>query len=720
MKTTLCLTLTLLAFVMLVFVPNSFSQDTSPEYIVKLFYVVPRDQEPLPDIDATVNEMIKNAQSAFAELMENHGFDRKTFTYETDADGNAVVHHIKGTVSQADFYNKFRAAIEEIYGKYSPIVDEMQTILDEHPNTISLIMFDYDGLPSFCGEAGRLDRVAFVKLGDGCLNHHVMAHELAHIFGLWHHNIVDDILIPNSYTGDRMLLSFCSAEWLNICRYFNTDLKNSTGPTTTQMLPALASPPNAVRLRFEVADPDGLYMAQLVVAAPGGGDVIACKRLQGDKAIVEFETTKLDLILDGGIVTIFVVDETGDIADFHSNTYPIDINPVLPRPEPISIPDLNLAAAVREKLGLALGVPITQLDMLTLTALNTADRKNITNLTGIEHAKNLNVLRLLENQISDITPLAKLQNLVEVDLRGNEISDITSITKLTQLRILHLGGNKISDISPLEELIRLEKLNLGFNQISDIIPLTGLTQLHTLLLSGNEISDIRPLEGMTNLSQLLLYSNKVSNLGPLAKLTNLQNLHLVNNNISDITPLTRLTNLHTLRLSENQISDVNPLVELTNLKELYLVGNPIKNQKPLLTLLRKNPNMKIYLKNYDEPLPVTLSHFRAAHTNAGVVLKWTTESEIDNAGFFIYRSETKAGKFKVVNRTLIQGAGTTSERNTYTWKDTTAKPNVAYYYRIEDISHAGVRKQLATVRMRGLVSAKGKLTTSWADLKAQQ
>ena len=69
--------------------------------------------------------------------------------------------------------------------------------------------------------------------------------------------------------------------------------------------------------------------------------------------------------------------------------------------------------------------------------------------------------------------------------------------------------------------------------------------------------------------------------------------------------------------------------------------------------------------------------------------------------------------------TLIQGAGTTSERNEYTWTDTTAKPNTFYYYRIEDVSHAAVRKQLSTVRMRGLVSASGKLTTKGADLKAQ-
>ncbi len=98
-------------------------------------------------------------------------------------------------------------------------------------------------------------------------------------------------------------------------------------------------------------------------------------------------------------------------------------------------------------------------------------------------------------------------------------------------------------------------------------------------------------------------------------------------------------------------------------------------------------------------VPVTLSHFRAEHTNVGVLLKWTTESEVDNAGFYIYRSETKDGEFVVVNPAMIQGAGTTGERNKYTWTDTSAKPNTVYYYQIEDVSHAGVRKQLATVRL---------------------
>ena len=117
-------------------------------------------------------------------------------------------------------------------------------------------------------------------------------------------------------------------------------------------------------------------------------------------------------------------------------------------------------------------------------------------------------------------------------------------------------------------------------------------------------------------------------------------------------------------------------------------------------------------------LPVQLSQFRPDRTETGaVVIQWATESEVDNAGFNILRSETRTGEFKVITAQLIPGAGTTAERNTYTWTDTTAKPNVVYYYQIEDVSLDGERQTLATVRLRGFVSATGKLTTQWGQLK---
>ena len=117
------------------------------------------------------------------------------------------------------------------------------------------------------------------------------------------------------------------------------------------------------------------------------------------------------------------------------------------------------------------------------------------------------------------------------------------------------------------------------------------------------------------------------------------------------------------------------------------------------------------------PLPVELSFFRPTLEDGQVTIQWTTESELDNAGFNILRSETRNGEFTQVNEQMIQGKGTTAERSSYKWVDTTAKPGAVYYYQIEDVSFAGEHNTLATTKLKGLISAKGKLTTSWGDIK---
>ncbi len=122
------------------------------------------------------------------------------------------------------------------------------------------------------------------------------------------------------------------------------------------------------------------------------------------------------------------------------------------------------------------------------------------------------------------------------------------------------------------------------------------------------------------------------------------------------------------------------------------------------------------------PLPVSLASFRPARDTATgqVVIHWTTESELNNAGFNILRSETKTGTFTVVNsKGIIPGHGTTAEKHVYTWTDASAKPNVVYYYQIEDVSLDGTRTTLRTTHLRGNVNAAGKLTTTWGDVKTQ-
>ena len=121
-----------------------------------------------------------------------------------------------------------------------------------------------------------------------------------------------------------------------------------------------------------------------------------------------------------------------------------------------------------------------------------------------------------------------------------------------------------------------------------------------------------------------------------------------------------------------------------------------------------------------QALPVSLSHFRPTLEDGKVVIRWVTESELDNAGFNIYRSETRDGEFTRVNEDMIQGNGTTAERSTYKWVDSSAKIGAVYYYQIEDVSFAGERQKLTTTKLKGLISAKGKLTTQWGELKEVQ
>ena len=122
-------------------------------------------------------------------------------------------------------------------------------------------------------------------------------------------------------------------------------------------------------------------------------------------------------------------------------------------------------------------------------------------------------------------------------------------------------------------------------------------------------------------------------------------------------------------------------------------------------------------------LPVELSQFRPARdkVTGAVVITWSTQSELNNAGFFIKRSQQRDGEFEIINATMIAGAGTTSEKQSYTYEDTTAQPNVVYYYQIEDVSLDGNHQTLTRgIRLKGHIGAAGKATVLWGDLKTQE
>ena len=120
-------------------------------------------------------------------------------------------------------------------------------------------------------------------------------------------------------------------------------------------------------------------------------------------------------------------------------------------------------------------------------------------------------------------------------------------------------------------------------------------------------------------------------------------------------------------------------------------------------------------------LPVELSSFTLTRTDAGpVVVTWTTESEVDNAGFNLRRSLKRDSGFTLLNPVLIAGAGTTGERQTYTFTDTSAKPGVEYYYQIEEVSLGGRPEVLRTRYLPGPVSPANRSLTTFGEVKQRE
>ena len=562
--------------------PGFAQQSTSSERMVRVVYFLPNDRQPQPDINTKLDTLIKDVQQFYANEMKRHGFGRKTFRVETDRNGKALVHHVRGRFNDAHYQKQTdRKVYEETKERFDRSKNIYLFAID-----VSTELIDINEGAGFCGRGGggTGGGHGILPASGPCVNVPLIAHELGHAFGL-QHDFHNDAYVM-SYGGYRNELSLCHAEWLSAHRYFNSHQTPADNTETAiKMTSSGASPPNAIRLGFEITDPDGLHQVQLLTPATtqyegmGFPKLLDCKSLSGGSNTVEFVTSEL---AEGPAteVSLHVIDEHGYL---RWERIEIDIASLLPRNKVVSIPDTNLAAAIRETLGLGPRSAITQRDMLRLTRLE-APKHQITNLTGLEHAVLLKYLDLWENQIRDITPLAGLTQLKRINLGGNQIINIPSLAGLTDLTDLNLSSNPINEITPFAELTQLKGLSLGGNGITDITPLAGLTQLQSLQFWNNRISDITVLAKLTDLTDLNLSSNSISDITPLTGLTKLRYLYLDGNPISDITPLTGLTELEHLGLAWMQINDIRLLAKFMKLRGLHLSGNPISDITPLTGL----------------------------------------------------------------------------------------------------------------------------------------
>ena len=292
--------------------------------------------------------------------------------------------------------------------------------------------------------------------------------------------------------------------------------------------------------------------------------------------------------------------------------------------------DPALRAAVEEALGKASGATITAEEMASLDELR-ATRRDVRDLTGLEHATKLVNLDLRGNRIEDLEPLSGMADLESLDVADNGVADLLPLAELTDLKRLNVNDNGVADLSPLAGLHNLWLLQLERNPVADISPLAELPSLdcvflsHTVVafadvlalprlshfrclgiaglgvadlsalseldlwgldLNDNAITDIEPLGNLVGLVQLNLDGNAVSDLGPLANLSELEGLRLNDNAVSDLGPLANLVELERLYLDDNSVSDLSPLEDLVELENLRLNHNAVSDLGPLANLVQ--------------------------------------------------------------------------------------------------------------------------------------
>ena len=99
----------------------------------------------------------------------------------------------------------------------------------------------------------------------------------------------------------------------------------------------------------------------------------------------------------------------------------------------------------------------------------------------------------------------------------------------------------------------------------------------------------------------------------------------------------------------------------------------------------------------DYSLPVELSTFAATTSGDNVILKWRTETEVNNLGFGIYRSEKKDGNYTWL--AFVEGAGNSAMPNDYQFTDKKAEAGKTYFYHLEDVDIAGEKNRSKIIKV---------------------
>ena len=246
--------------------PYMTSQKLEARPRVRTIYFLPRDRHLKPYIQTKIDKLIKDVQEFYADEMERHGFGEKTFHFEKDENGKAVVYRVDGQFTD-DYYlentaDKIRKEIYEQFDKKSRnvwliVVDISSKKIGMMPASGGLILSSENPKSAEVG-------YALIPAADNVLRFHTLAHEFGHAFGLKHdfrkHDSSEGSYIMSYNDVPPYRLSKCAAEWLDKSRLFNHyQIFFNELPTIERF----TDRPNTLLHQFKVADADGIHQVQL-------------------------------------------------------------------------------------------------------------------------------------------------------------------------------------------------------------------------------------------------------------------------------------------------------------------------------------------------------------------------------------------------------------------------------------------------------------------------
>ena len=258
---------------------------------VRMIYFLPNDRPFRQEVVDSMKVTIRQIQTFYAEQMQAHGYGDRTFRFETDAQGEPLVHRVDGQHPDSHYFNTVSTVFNEIRQVFDPNANIYFIVVDNGTNSIG------QGGQRVAGVGGRRGKNSGDTLFPSEFSFKTAAHELGHAFGLRHDFNNNTYMM--SYGTRRDRLSMCNAEFLAVHPYFNpnTSIEETQSPTIELLSPQeYSTGSKSISIQLKVSDSDGLHQVLLFVTtgephrAAGFREVKACRGLAGEKdAVVEFE-----------------------------------------------------------------------------------------------------------------------------------------------------------------------------------------------------------------------------------------------------------------------------------------------------------------------------------------------------------------------------------------------------------------------------------------------